>query len=187
MSDYQQSYDKFSEQANAILEKIAFGRQPASVYEPFHYIISGKGKRIRPVLAMMACGAAGGEPMFALEAACALEILHNFTLVHDDIMDNSPLRRGKQTIHEKWNEPVAILCGDIMAAYGYRLLGKYRHLPEYAGIVSAFTDAFVEVCEGQALDMEYESAAKVSLGSYIEMIDKKTARLLAGAAKIGGL
>lgn len=186
MAEFQKTYDDFSDKINGILDRVAFDKAPESIYEPFHYIISGKGKRIRPVLTMIACGAAGGEPDYALEAACAVEILHNFTLVHDDIMDNSPMRRGKQTIHEKWNEPLAILSGDLMAAFGYRMLENYKNSPKYHEILSAFTTAFIEVCEGQALDMDYEHRSSVSLASYIGMIDRKTARLLAGAAKIGG-
>lgn len=186
MKEFQVSYDTFSEQINNILGSVALNQLPASIYEPFHYIISGKGKRIRPVLTMISCGAAGGNPEYALEAACAVEILHNFTLVHDDIMDKSPLRRGRQTIHEKWNEPLAIICGDLMAAFAYRMLGKYRNSNAYPEIIAAFTDAYIEVCEGQALDMDFEKVSVITLHNYLEMIDKKTARLLAGAAKIGG-
>ncbi len=184
--DFQEKHDDFSRLVNDMLNGLVTGRKPNSVYAPFDYIISGKGKRIRPVLTMAACGAAGGRPEEALEAACALEVLHNYTLVHDDIMDRSPLRRGRETVHIKWDEATAILSGDLMSAFAYRMLEKYRSHPGYPAIVSCFTTAFVEVCEGQGLDMDFEKETALSMDMYLEMIRKKTSELLVGAVKIGG-
>lgn len=161
--------------------------QPEEIYVPFRYIMSGGGKRIRPILAMLACGAISGKCETALEAACAIEILHNFTLAHDDVMDNSPTRRGRPTVHTKWDEPTAILTGDIMVGYAYRILGKYAGSKRFPEIIENLNTALIEVCEGQAYDMQFNTNPEVSLENYILMIDKKTAALLEASVKFGGL
>ncbi len=160
---------------------------PNEIYEPFRYIMEGGGKRIRPILTMLACGAVSGECEKALDAACSIEILHNFTLVHDDIMDNSPIRRGKETIHRKWDSAVAILSGDAMVGYSYRIMNAYNTQNNYPRIIEALNTSLIEVCEGQAYDMQFNSNQEVALEDYILMISKKTSALLQGCAILGGL
>ena len=159
--------------------------EPRELYEPFAYIMQKGGKRIRPILTMACCGAVGGEAKKALNAGVAVEILHNFTLAHDDIMDKSPTRRNRPTIHTKWDEPTAILTGDAMVGLAYQALNSVE-TEILSEITGAFSQALVDVCEGQAYDMKYNNVKSVTIGEYLTMIEKKTARLLAGAAKIGG-
>ena len=161
-------------------------KYPYSLYDPLNYIMSGGGKRIRPIIMMLACEAFGANPNEALDAAIAIEILHNFTLVHDDIMDNADTRRGRDTIHRKWNTNAAILVGDELIGLSYRSLLKTRS-PRIQEVVAMFTDGVIEVCEGQALDKEFEVSSDVSLADYIIMIRKKTAELLRTSALIGAI
>lgn len=159
--------------------------EPSLLYEPFQYIMKEGGKRLRPVLAMIAAGAVGGNPLDAVDCAVAIEILHNFTLVHDDIMDNSPLRRGNQTIHEKWNPATAILTGDVMIGYAYKLLPNSKTHKRSDEIREIFTNELIEVCEGQVMDMMFNDKKDVRMMDYLQMIDKKTARLIETSALIG--
>lgn len=161
-------------------------KYPYSLYDPLNYIMSGGGKRIRPIILMLACGAFGGNPDEALDAAIAIEILHNFTLVHDDIMDNADTRRGRETIHRKWDTNAAILVGDELIGLSYRSLLKTKS-PRIHEVVSTFTDGVIEVCEGQALDKEFECSGNVTLPDYMIMIRKKTAELLRTSALIGAI
>jgi geranylgeranyl diphosphate synthase type II len=157
-----------------------------SLYEPVNYILSGGGKRVRPMIVMLVCSSLGGDIINSLDAAVALEILHNFTLVHDDIMDNALTRRGKETIHKKWDVNTAILVGDELIGLSYRSLLKTKSA-RINEILKVFTDGVVEVCEGQALDKEFELSNEVSIGNYLIMIRKKTAELLKTSALIGAL
>jgi len=161
-------------------------KYPYSLYDPLNYIMQGGGKRIRPLILFFSCEAFGGNIEQALDAAAAIEILHNFTLVHDDIMDNADTRRGKVTIHKKWDVNAAILVGDELIGLSYRSLlrTKSKRIDE---IVQAFTDGVIEVCEGQALDKEYENSSTVTLDDYIVMIRKKTAELLRISAVMGAV
>ena len=159
---------------------------PRSLYEPLRYVLDGGGKRIRPVLLLLSCEAVGGNPTKALYAGTAIEILHNFTLVHDDIMDRASSRRGRQTVHTKWDTNVAILVGDELLALAYRSLLKTSS-PNIQEIARIFTEGVVEVCEGQSYDKEFETRSSVGVKDYILMIDKKTAKMVAVAAEIGGL
>jgi len=171
---------------NEYINSIDLPSQPASLYGPIRYTLESEGKRLRPVLALLACDAIGGDVKAALPAATAIELLHNFTLVHDDIMDRDDTRRGRPTVHKKWDSDVALLAGDGLLALAYRYLLQVS-TPNLARIARIFTDGIIELCAGQALDREFESSAKVSMDDYIDMISKKTARLLAIAAGIGGL
>jgi geranylgeranyl diphosphate synthase, type II len=162
------------------------GKYPYSLYDPLNYIMSGGGKRVRPILVLLSCEAFGGEVNNALDAAIAVEILHNFTLVHDDIMDNANTRRGKVTIHKKWDTNAAILVGDELIGLSYRSLLR-SETENVAGIVRTFTDGVIEVCEGQALDKEFETSTDVTLDDYIAMIRKKTAELLRTSAIMGAI
>ncbi|MBU0518862.1 polyprenyl synthetase family protein [bacterium] len=160
--------------------------EPGSLYEPINYFLGIGGKRLRPILMLLSAQAAGGVNEDALDAAVAIELLHNFTLVHDDIMDHDHLRRGHATVHVKWDESVAILAGDGLIGLAYRLLMKVpnQHL---TCVCRIFTEGVIEVCEGQALDKEFEERVDVSLSDYFSMIAKKTGRLITMATEIGAI
>ncbi len=164
----------------------AFARQNSkgSIYEPIQYILNLGGKRLRPALSLMSCQLFNDNLEDAVHPALAVEVFHNFTLMHDDIMDNAPLRRGKPTVHAKWNSNTAILSGDAMMIQSYQLLAKTN--PEhFAHIFQIFNKTALEVCEGQQMDMDFESRNDVTIDEYIEMIRLKTSVLLAGAMQIG--
>ncbi len=184
--DFNIEYKELLRNVENKLSKLVKGNKPEILYSPMAYILQSGGKRIRPVLAMIACGAAGGKPGDALNPACAIEILHNFTLAHDDIMDRSPLRRGRKTLHEKWNDAVAILTGDVMIGYAYSLLVTPQTNQRAGQIQEAFTCGLIEVCEGQALDMEFNKKHDVTLDDYFQMISKKTSAIIEMSAVIGG-
>ncbi|MFM6977077.1 MAG: polyprenyl synthetase family protein [Sphingobacteriaceae bacterium] len=178
------------EQLQEILAKAVKEQQypanPAELYEPISYLMALGGKRMRPVLLLMACELFEGDIKKALDAALAIEVFHNFTLMHDDIMDKAPIRRGQPTVHEKWDANVAILSGDVMLVEGYKLLSKLE--PELLKpALQIFNETAVGVCEGQQLDMNFESRAVVRLEEYLEMIRLKTAVLLGGALNIGAI
>ena len=166
------------------LAQIQLPEEPQRLYEPIIYSMSGGGKRIRPALLLLCCEAFGGRVQDALPAAAAVEMFHNFTLLHDDIMDNAAVRRGKASVPARWGENVAILSGDAMMIYAYQLL---RQVPEskIARIMEIFTSMALQVCEGQQYDMDFESRRKVSVVEYMHMIELKTSVLLGGAAMIG--
>ena len=168
------------------LEKEYLPARPANLYDPIKYTLSLGGKRMRPLLVMIGCDLFDGNTEEALPAAIAVELFHNFTLIHDDIMDNAPLRRNKQTVHEKWNNSVAILGGDAMMVKAYEYLAKSKPelLPE---ILKVFNSTALKVCEGQQLDMDYEKQNVVGSVQYLNMITLKTAVLLAGSLKIGAI
>ncbi len=168
------------------VEKIDFPPYPAKLYEPISYILDLGGKRMRPALLLMACDLFEGDLEKAMAPALAIEVFHNFTLMHDDIMDKAPLRRGKTTVHERWNANTAILSGDVMLIEGYKLIMQVEdHL--LRTILTIFNETAVGVCEGQQLDMEFEVRDDVNISEYIEMIRLKTAVVLGGALKIGAL
>lgn len=159
---------------------------PKGLYEPIQYTLEGNGKRLRPLLLLLSCEALGGSVHSALPAAAAVELLHNFTLVHDDIMDNDKTRRGRPTVHHKWNINAAILAGDGLMVLAFKCLlqtesGQLRQMCQ------VFTDGLFEVCEGQAIDSEFERDDNVTMARYEDMILKKTARLLAVSSQIGSM
>lgn len=159
---------------------------PDILYKPVLYVVEGGGKRIRPLLTMVSCGLFGADPKAAACTGAAIELLHNFTLVHDDIMDKSPLRRGRQTVHIHWDESTAILSGDAIIGLAYRLLlstpPSHQRLHS---LVKEFSDGLIYVCEGQALDIEYSKRHELSIDDYLRMIELKTARLLEMAVVCG--
>lgn len=159
-----------------IFSKICANKKPKELYESCAYVLEGKGKRIRPLLVILSAKAAGGDPKRTYNAAAAVELLHNFTLVHDDIMDNSDLRRGRETLHKKYNVSAAVLAGDHLVALAYEYLLKDCGKNSKQA-VSYFTKGIIEVCEGQSYDKEFELRKDVSIGEYIIMIAKKTAAL----------
>ncbi len=164
--------------------------KPHSLYEPIRYMLEGGGKRLRPVLTALAADIAGGQYEYqsALQAGAAVELLHNFTLVHDDIMDSSDMRRGRQTVHRRWNDAAAILSGDAMLGSAYRLLlHSSSKSSRFNKIIECFTNGLIGVCEGQALDIDFQRESRVSMLQYITMIELKTAKLIETAVEIGGL
>ena len=168
------------------VEKLKYPAYPAELYEPISYILSIGGKRMRPALLLMACDLFGGDVEAALPPALAIEVFHNFTLMHDDIMDNAPLRRGRTTVHERWNKNAAILSGDVMLVEGYKLMMQVRD-NILRRVLDIFNETAVGVCEGQQLDMTFETSNDISIIEYINMIRLKTAVVLGGALKIGAL
>ncbi len=186
MDKYLQKYNGYKKLIDDKISSFIKKDNPASLYKPLKYILDGGGKRIRPVLLLFACEAAGGYPEDALNAAIAVEVLHNFTLIHDDIMDNADSRRGKDTIHKKWDLNVAILAGDNMVGLAYKALCE-TNCKNISEIVKEFTNGIIEVCEGQSYDKEFELRNDVTLDEYLMMIDKKTSKLLETSASIGAL
>lgn len=168
------------------LSGLATGRQPAELYEPVRYILSLGGKRLRPRLTLLGCLVFSDDIRPAVPAALALEVFHNFTLLHDDIMDNAALRRGKPTVHTRWNSNVAILSGDAMSILAYHLLEQLS--PEKLALVlPVFNATALKVCEGQQYDMNFESNFSVSEAEYMKMIELKTAVLIAACLQIGAI
>ena len=168
------------------LAQTDFASEPEKLYAPIGYSLAGGGKRLRPMLLMLACGMFSSETAQALPAAAAVEIFHNFTLLHDDIMDNAPVRRGKPSVYAKWGQNVAILSGDAMIICAYRMLAQCpaELLPR---ILKVFNTMALQVCEGQQYDMDFEQKQKVSVVEYMHMIELKTSVLLAGAVTIGAI
>ena len=158
---------------------------PKSLVEPINYVLSGKGKRVRPILTLFTAESFGGTNTESMSAALAVEILHNFTLVHDDIMDEDNIRHGKPTVHHKWDVGTAILSGDAMLSLALKMI---QRSPQYqTKLMSSFIDGLQAVCEGQAYDKEFESRNDVTLDEYIHMIDLKTGYLIGLSAELGAI
>ena len=167
-------------------EQIDWNQEPKNLYEPIDYALQSGGKRIRPTLVLMAAKMFGGDVEKCIKPAAAMEIFHNFTLLHDDVMDNATVRRGKPSVFGKWGTNAALLSGDAMMIYSYKLLQQtpVEYLP---AVLGCFNYTAMTVCEGQQVDMEFEKRSDVTLEEYMSMIDKKTAALLAGAPMIGAI
>ncbi|MFN4854276.1 MAG: polyprenyl synthetase family protein [Bacteroidota bacterium] len=161
-------------------------KKPEHLYAPVSYILSLGGKRVRPLLTLMACDLFGGDYHEATSAAIAIEVFHNFSLLHDDIMDNAPLRRGKPTVHEKWNIPIAILSGDAMLVRAYQFLDHYKG-ETGDKLRKLFSTTALQVCEGQQLDMDFETEHTVTQARYLQMISQKTAVLLGASMQMGAI
>jgi len=177
---------ELQELINKEISNQKIGREPFTLYDPINYTLESGGKRIRPALVLLACNLFSDDVSQAILPAIGLEIFHNFTLLHDDIMDHADIRRGNPTVHKKWNENAAILSGDAMfiKAYDYFLDCES---PNFRKILKVFNQTALEVCEGQQYDMEFEDREFVSVEEYLRMIELKTSVLLAGALKIGAL
>ncbi len=173
-------------EVESYLSQIALPQEPERLYAPITYTLEGGGKRLRPMLAMLACGIFCDDASHAMPAAAAIEVFHNFTLLHDDIMDNAPIRRKKPTVHAAWGQNVAILSGDVMMILAYRLLGGVpsKYLPAVLGVFNKFA---TEVCVGQQYDMDFEGVENVTIKDYMRMIELKTSVLLGGATLIGAI
>lgn len=161
-------------------------RNPRNLYDPVKYILEIGGKRLRPILTLMITDCFGGNTTKALDAALAIEVFHNFSLVHDDIMDNAPLRRNKKTVHEKWDINTGILSGDAMLIMAYKLFESYD-ADKFQRLTTLFSKTALEVCEGQQYDIDFESRFDVTIDEYIKMIEYKTAVLVASAMQMGAI
>lgn len=177
------SYSLFLEKEISTIE---FPKTPSNLYDPLRYFLSIGGKRMRPILTLMACELFGQKKEAGLNAALAIEIFHNFSLIHDDIMDEAPLRRNLPTVHSKWNQNIAILAGDVLLVKAYEYLANCptKHVPD---LLRLFNKTAREVCEGQQMDMDFESRTDVSIPEYIEMIRLKTSVLLGCALEMGAI
>lgn len=170
---------------NKAIENLDWSKEPQGLYEPIAYTLASGGKRLRPTLALTAAEIFGGKEEEVLPAALALEVFHNFTLLHDDVMDRALVRRGRETVHVKWNDNTAILSGDQMLIEAYKLLEGVP-ADKLAKVLCWFNEMATGICEGQQYDVDFEHASQVSLGDYLMMIEKKTAVLLANALRTGG-
>jgi geranylgeranyl diphosphate synthase type II len=185
MIDFNKLYFEAKAKIDGLLSEVMKGREPRSLYEPADYIMDSPGKRLRPILVMFSARAVGGSFDEVINASLAVEMLHNFTLVHDDIMDNSDKRRGRPTLHIKYDLSTAILTGDVLLAAAYEYLQK--DLKGNAKAVEHFTKGLIDVCEGQSLDKDFEIREEVTLSEYIEMIGKKTAALSQMCCAVGSI
>ena len=180
------SLEELSRKVTDFFAAEEFNGTPSRLYEPIAYTLSQGGKRVRPTLLLAATDLFGGDIEQARYAAIGIETFHNFTLLHDDLMDQSPMRRGKPTVYRKWNANTAILSGDAMNILALRYFLKVPH-PRLHEILTTFETTSMEICEGQQYDMDFESRNDVTIDEYMEMIRLKTAVLLGGALKIGAL
>ncbi|WP_353777341.1 polyprenyl synthetase family protein [Winogradskyella sp. 3972H.M.0a.05] len=168
------------------LSKYSTSKEPKNLYQPIDYILNLGGKRLRPVLTLMSAEVFDCDYSKALDAALSIEVFHNFSLVHDDIMDDAPLRRGQQTVHEKWDINTGILSGDAMLIMAYRLFENYD--PEvFQALAKLFSKTALEVCEGQQYDVDFETRDDVEVDEYLKMIEYKTAVLVGAAMKMGAI
>jgi geranylgeranyl diphosphate synthase type II len=182
--EFDSLYNKQKKRIDKILSSSLENRKPSSLYGPGSYILNSKGKRLRPLLVLLSAKAVGGKFEKVYNAAAAVEMLHNFTLVHDDIMDNADKRRGRLTLHKKYDENTAILAGDSLLSVAYEYLlkdcnGKTKE------VLAAFTKSLIDICEGQSMDTDFESQKNVPIKEYIVMIEKKTAAMAEMCCKIG--
>ncbi|MCJ7732362.1 polyprenyl synthetase family protein [Candidatus Bathyarchaeota archaeon] len=187
----QENLTETAEPVNAFISSILQDREPSQLYEASRHLVSAGGKRLRPFLTIKACEAAGGKMKDAIPFAAALEILHNFTLVHDDVMDHDELRRGNPTVHAKYGEPMAILAGDLLFAKVYQSVLDYApaHMSsdDVIQALQKMTDAIIILCEGQALDVSFPKATDVTEEDYIFMIGGKTSALFKACAEVGAI
>ena len=179
LTSYQKEFQQY-------LDKKEWIREPKNLYEPINYIIQLSGKRIRPILTLMAADILSSDYKKAFPAALAVEVFHNFTLVHDDIMDDAPLRRGKKTVHEKWDLNRGILSGDAMLILAYQYFESYPPTV-FQKLAVLFSKTALEVCDGQQLDIDFETRNDVTIAEYINMIRLKTSVLVAAALKMGAI
>jgi geranylgeranyl diphosphate synthase type II len=179
IEEYQKSFISY-------LEGFAVDKEPKNLYEPINYILKLGGKRLRPVLTLLTTEVFGEKADRALNAALSVEVFHNFSLVHDDIMDDAPLRRGKATVHERWDLNTGILSGDAMLILAYQLFENYE--PEtFQALAKLFSKTALEVCEGQQYDIDFETRDDVTIPEYLKMIEYKTAVLVGAAMKMGAI
>jgi len=183
---YESIYNEFQDLIQKEIDITLVNNQPINIYGPLQYLLEAGGKRLRPLLTIASAKLVGGSTRDALKPAIAVELLHNFSLIHDDIMDNAPIRRNKQTIHTRWNNSIAILSGDLLLAISFKK--AIENFDEHTSnlIIGAMIEALIEICEGQGYDLEFETNRNVTLDDYLMMIEKKTAKLIENAMLIGG-
>lgn len=178
--------NQLSQRINQYIKELAFSRKPQGLYNPIEYVLSPGGKRIRPVLMLMAYNLYRDDVEAIFDPATAIEVYHNYTLLHDDLMDRADMRRGKATVHKVWNDNAAILSGDAMLVLAYQYMARVK-TDCLKPVMDLFSKTALEICEGQQLDMEFETRHDVTEEEYIEMIRLKTSVLLAASLKIGAL
>lgn len=178
--------DELLAKINEYIASMPYTRKPQNLYDPVKYVLSLGGKRIRPTLMLLACDMYGGDVDDILPVACGLETYHNYTLLHDDLMDNASVRRGHPTVHKKWNDNTAILSGDSMLVMAYSYMARCS-ADKLEPVLGLFTETALEIGEGQQFDMDFETRSDVTEDEYIEMIRLKTSVLLACALKIGAI
>ena len=178
--------EKFQQLVNEGIAQLNWQKSPNELYEPIAYTLNLGGKRLRPALTLAAADLFGGDVRLALAPALGIELFHNFTLIHDDIMDNAPLRRGQATVYQKYNVNTAILSGDALFVEAYKLVVQSPKVV-LSEVLQVFNQAALEVCEGQQLDMNYESLRSITTENYLEMIAKKTSVLIAAAMQMGAI
>jgi geranylgeranyl diphosphate synthase type II len=178
--------ENYAETLQNYLNEVVSIKEPTKLYEPIKYIVSLGGKRLRPVLTLMACDFFNKDFKEALPAALALELFHNFSLIHDDIMDEAPLRRGKETVHHKWDLNTGILSGDAMLILAYQLFENYEP-QKFSELAKLFSTTALQVCEGQQYDVDFETRNDVTIPEYLKMIEYKTAVLLGATMKMGAI
>ncbi len=188
--NFQEKYEEFSNIIEKKIQSCIIKKFPETLYDALSYIMSGGGKRIRPVLTLITAACISEKYdekkiSDAASAGLAIEILHNFTLVHDDIMDNSTIRRGRETLHVKYSEEVAILTGDMMVGYAFSVLPVDSH--GYNNLVRILSESLIKVCEGQQLDVEFNARKNVTMSEYMDMIELKTSALLQASANLGAV
>jgi geranylgeranyl diphosphate synthase type II len=181
-----QNIEAYQKSFISYLEDFAVEKQPNNLYQPINYILKLGGKRLRPVLTLMTSEIFGGNANLAMNAALSVEVFHNFSLVHDDIMDDAPLRRGKETVHEKWDLNTGILSGDAMLILAYQLFENYEP-NTFQALAKLFSKTALEVCEGQQYDVDFETRNDVTIPEYLKMIEYKTAVLVGAAMKMGAI
>jgi len=180
------TFDEITQIVSSALEQLDWSKKPHGLYEPIGYVLSMGGKRIRPAMTLMACNLFTNEFLPAIKPALGIEVFHNFTLLHDDIMDRADIRRGRPTVHKKWNDNTAILSGDVMQIAAYQLIAE-TPVKYLKPVLDLFSQTAAEICEGQQYDVEFENRAKVEAEEYLEMIRLKTAVLIACALKTGAI
>lgn len=180
------SIEKYQTEFIKYLEEYAVVKEPKGLYDPIQYILNLGGKRLRPVLTLMTAEIFGIDFKKSLDAALSIEVFHNFSLVHDDIMDDAPLRRGQVTVHEKWNINTGILSGDAMLIMAYQLFENYGAVT-FQALAQLFSKTALEVCEGQQYDVDFETRNDVTIPEYLKMIEYKTAVLVGAAMKMGAI
>ena len=178
--------NKYREVFVEYLKKFPIDREPSNLYDPVSYILTLKGKRLRPILTLMATDIFSNSYKAGLDAALAVEVFHNFSLVHDDIMDSAELRRGNKTVHKKWNVSTGILSGDVMLIQAYQLFENYEG-EVFVDLAKLFSKTAIEVCEGQQYDVDFETRDNVKTSDYLKMITYKTAVLLGASMKMGAI
>lgn len=181
--EFIRSYTKTIEEE---VSKLNLPQEPSNLYDPLRYFLSLGGKRMRPILTLLAAELFGAKAKDAMNAALAIEVFHNFSLIHDDIMDEAPLRRNQATVHTKWNANIAILSGDVLLVKAYELLADQEQ-GDLRRLLQLFNKTAVEVCEGQQMDMDFESMSEVSIEQYTDMIRLKTSVLLGCALEMGAI